>query len=150
MLPRLLRFLRLPVRQQPPQTSAQFLQPTVPKSSAIFCKHFLAIPYPVVLHFHCRLYLVYLGYFLSLPQKFFILNANDFSIQIENPLSTYHHHSETPYSSHLQNGDRLSTTYHLIYHLSPPRQRQCRHTNQSPRANRSINRGQLQFQGRKP
>ena len=54
------------------------------------------------------------------------------------PLSTYHHPSETPYPSHLQNGDRLSTTYHLIYHLSPPQQRQCRHTNQSPRANRSI------------
>ena len=36
----------------------------------------------------------------------------------ENPLSTYHHHSETPYSSHLQNGDRLSTTYHrsITYH----------------------------------
>ena len=68
----------------------------------------------------------------------------------KNPLSTYHHHPETPYSSHLQNGDRLSTTYHLIYHLSPPQQRQCRHTNQSPRANRSINRGQFQFQGRKP
>jgi len=32
--------------------------------------YFLAIPYPVVLHFHFRLYLVYLGYFLSLPQKF--------------------------------------------------------------------------------
>ena len=66
------------------------------------------------------------------------------------PLSTYHHPSETPYPSHLQNGDRLLLTYHLIYHLSPPRQRQCRHTNQSPRANKSINRGQLQFQGRKP
>ena len=35
------------------------------------------------------------------------------------PLSTYHHPSETPYPSHLQNGDRLLLTYHLIYHLSP-------------------------------
>ena len=37
------------------------------------------------------------------------------------PLSTYHHPSETLYRSYLQNGDRLSLTYHRILHLSPYR-----------------------------
>jgi len=40
-------------------------------------------------------------------------------VKNKNPLSTYHRPSETAYSSYIQNGDRLSLTYHLIYHLSP-------------------------------
>jgi len=40
-------------------------------------------------------------------------------VKNKNPLSTYHLPSETACSSYIQNGDRLSLTYHLIYHLSP-------------------------------
>ena len=40
-------------------------------------------------------------------------------VKNKNPLSTYHRPSETACSSYIQNGDRLSLTYHLIYHLSP-------------------------------
>lgn len=36
-----------------------------------------------------------------------------------NPLSIYHHPSETHCSSSFQGGDRLFSTYHLIIHLSP-------------------------------
>jgi len=59
----------------------------------------------------------------------------------ENPLSTYHHPSETPCSSHLQSGDRLLLTYHPIYHLSPSDIGQSLHINISLPVNRSFNKG---------
>lgn len=33
---------------------------------------------------------------------------------------TYHRNSETIYTSAIEEGDRLQTTYHPLYHLSPP------------------------------
>ena len=55
------------------------------------------------------LFLSFSGYIL----RGFHTYSNFRSIVISSiPLSTYHHPSETPYPSHLQNGDRLSTTYH--------------------------------------
>ena len=49
----------------------------------------------------------------------YVYPSNSLIHKNENPLSTYHRHHQILYSSYFQNGDRLSLTYHHIYHLSP-------------------------------
>ena len=56
---------------------------------------------------------------LNHPPNFQTAPASSLIHKNGNPLSIYHHPSETPCSSSFQGGDRLFSTYHLIIHLLP-------------------------------
>jgi hypothetical protein len=104
------------------------------KKLFVFRKHLRTVLHPFALSFHGYLYLIHSSDFFPLQQQFLILSIISASrnMEINTRNSVYSNYSlqrekckfsfnsETLYRSYLQNGDRLSVTYHLTYHLSPP------------------------------
>ena len=82
------------------------------------------------------------------PPNFQTAPASSLIHKNGNPLSIYHHPSETPCSSIFQGGDRLFSIYHLIF-IYHRLKWTCLHINISWYVNRSFNRGYFWFQGGK-